>query len=147
MAPFDWRAPQPRHASANNLLRARRWARLRSLRRGHASARIRSSFPGVDLTEIPMSAAVKNEKLIYLLDPARASRRSFAFKIADRVLRSLSLVSGLKHDACELPYTPPFMRKHDGLVLSLGQFNQWVSDQVAASGMVQIWPGMPVAEP
>ena len=104
---------------------------------------IRGSFPGVDLTRIPMSAAVKNEKLIYLLDPARASRRSFAFKIADRVLR----LFGLKHDAFELPYTPPFMRKHDGLVLSLGQFNQWVSDQVAASGMVQIWPGMPVAEP
>ena len=39
------------------------------------------------------------------------------------------------------------MRKHEGLVVSLGQFNQWVSDQVAASGMVQIWPGMPVAEP
>ncbi len=39
------------------------------------------------------------------------------------------------------------MQKHDGLVLSLGQFNQWVSDQVAASGLVQIWPGMPVAEP
>jgi electron-transferring-flavoprotein dehydrogenase len=54
---------------------------------------------------------------------------------------------GLKHDAFELPYTPPFMRKHDGFVLSLGQLNQWVSDQVAASGMVQIWPGMPVAEP
>jgi electron-transferring-flavoprotein dehydrogenase len=29
----------------------------------------------------------------------------------------------------------------------LGQFNQWVSDQVAASGVVQIWPGMPVTEP
>ena len=53
----------------------------------------------------------------------------------------------MKHEAFELPYTPPFMRKHDGLVLSLGQFNQWVSDQVAASGLVQIWPGMPVAEP
>jgi electron-transferring-flavoprotein dehydrogenase len=39
------------------------------------------------------------------------------------------------------------MQKHDGLVLSLGQFNQWVSDQVAASGVVQIWPGMPVAGP
>jgi electron-transferring-flavoprotein dehydrogenase len=104
---------------------------------------IRASFPGVDLTEIPMSAAVKNEKLVYLLDPMRASRRSLAFKAADRVLR----LFGLKHDAFELPYTPPFMRKHDGLVLSLGQFNQWVSDQVAASGMVQIWPGMPVAEP
>jgi electron-transferring-flavoprotein dehydrogenase len=39
------------------------------------------------------------------------------------------------------------MQKYDGLVFSLGQLNQWVSDQVAASGMVQIWPGMPVAEP
>jgi electron-transferring-flavoprotein dehydrogenase len=108
---------------------------------------IRGSFPGVDLTEIPMAAAVKKEKLVYLLDPARAGRRSLAFKAADRVLRSLGFIFGLKRDAFELPYTPPFMRKHDGLVLSLGQFNQWVSDQVAASGVVQIWPGMPVAEP
>jgi electron-transferring-flavoprotein dehydrogenase len=108
---------------------------------------IRGSFPGVDLTEIPMAAAVKKEKLVYLLDPVGASRRSFAFKAADRVLRALGFVFGVKDDAFELPYTPPFMRKHDGLVLSLGQFNQWVSDQVAASGMVQIWPGMPVAEP
>jgi len=108
---------------------------------------IRGSFPGVDLTEIPMAAAVKKEKLVYLLDPTRASRRSLAFKAADRVLRSLGFLFGLKHEAFELPFTPPFMRKHDGLVLSLGQFNQWVSDQVAASGVVQIWPGMPVAEP
>jgi electron-transferring-flavoprotein dehydrogenase len=112
---------------------------------------IRGSFPGADLTQIPMAAVVKTEKLVYLLDPTRASRRTslrpLAFKAADRVLRSLGFVFGLKHDAFELPYTPPFMRKHDGLVLSLGQFNQWVSDQVAASGVVQIWPGMPVAGP
>jgi electron-transferring-flavoprotein dehydrogenase len=94
-----------------------------------------------------MSAAVQNEKLVYLLDPTGASRRSFSFQAADRVLRSLGFLFRLKHDAFELPYTPPFMKKHDGLVLSLGQFNQWVSDQVAASGVVQIWPGMPVAEP
>jgi electron-transferring-flavoprotein dehydrogenase len=37
---------------------------------------IRGSFPGVDLTEIPMAAAVKTEKVVYLLDPARASRRT-----------------------------------------------------------------------
>ncbi len=108
---------------------------------------IRGSFPGVDLSEIPMAAAVKKEKVVYLLDPTRASRRSFAFKAGDRVLRSLSFIFGLKHEAFELPFTPPFMQKHEGLVLSLGQFNQWVSDQVAASGVVQIWPGMPVAEP
>ena len=92
---------------------------------------IRGSFPGVDLTEIPMSAAVKKEKLVYLLDPVGASRRSFAFKAADRVLRSLRFAFGVKDDAFELPCTPAFMRKHEGLVLSLGQFNQWVSDQVA----------------
>ena len=108
---------------------------------------IRSSFPGVDLTQVPMSVEVKKEKLIYLLDPTRASRRSFSFKVADRVLRSFGFLFGLKHDAFELPYTPPFMRKHEGFVLSLGQLNQWVGDQVAASGLVQIWPGMPVAEP
>ena len=108
---------------------------------------IRSSFPGVDLTQIPMAAAVKKEKLVYLLDPLRASRRSFAFKAADRMLRSLGFLFGVKHDAYELPYTPGFMKKHDGLIFSLGQFNQWVSDQVAATGVVQIWPGMPVAEP
>ena len=108
---------------------------------------IRSSFPDVDLTQIPMAAQVNKERLVYLLDPWRATRRSFAFKAADRALRSLGFLFGVKHEAFELPYTPPFMRKHDGLVLSLGQFNQWVSDQVAASGLVQIWPGMPVAEP
>jgi electron-transferring-flavoprotein dehydrogenase len=59
---------------------------------------IRGSFPGVDLTEIPMAAAVKTEKVVYLLDPARASRRTslrpLAFKAADRVLRSLGFVFG-----------------------------------------------------
>ncbi len=108
---------------------------------------IRGSFPGVDLTQIPMSAAVTTEKLVYLLDPVRASHRSLAFKAADRMLRSLGFLLGMKDEAFELPFTPPFMRKHDGLVLSLGQFNQWVSDQVAGSGVVQIWPGMPVSEP
>ena len=108
---------------------------------------IRASFPDADLTQIPMSSAVKKEKLVYLLDPTRASTRSFAFRAADRALRTLGFIFGVKHEAFELPYTPPFMQKHEGMVLSLGQFNQWVSDQIAASGLVQIWPGMPVAEP
>ena len=47
----------------------------------------------------------------------------------------------------ELPFTPKFMRKHDGMILSLGQFNQWVSEQITSSGLVQIWPGMPVSAP
>ena len=46
----------------------------------------------------------------------------------------------------ELPYVPPFLRKEGGLVMSIGQFMQFVGGQMMASGTVQIWPGMPVAE-
>ena len=37
---------------------------------------IRASFPDVDLSQIPMASPVSNEKLVYLLDPIGASRRS-----------------------------------------------------------------------
>jgi len=39
------------------------------------------------------------------------------------------------------------MRKDDGMIFSLGQFNQWISEQVTNSGVIQLWPGMPVSEP
>jgi len=108
---------------------------------------IRGSFPGVDFTQVPMAVPVKKEKLVYLLDPIGASRRSLAMRIADWKVRALGLIAGGHDHAVELPFTPKFMRKHDGLVLSLGQFNQWVSEQVTGSGVVQVWPGMPVSAP
>lgn len=108
---------------------------------------IRASFPGTDLGQIPMVTAVADEKLIYLLDPVGASRRPFAFRSVDKVIRTFGSIVGLRDHSIELPFIPKFMRKHDGMVLSLGQFNQWVAEQVASSGLVQLWPGMPVAEP
>ncbi len=104
---------------------------------------IRTTFPDLDPAEIPMAAPVTSEKLVYLLDPIGASRRSLALRTADRVLRT---VAKLPHHAFELPYVPPFLHKNDGLVLSIGQFNQWVGSQLMSSGTVQIWPGMPVSE-
>ncbi len=47
----------------------------------------------------------------------------------------------------EVPYIPAFMQKHNGLILGLGQFNQWVGEQLMSSGVVQLWPGTPVAAP
>ena len=108
---------------------------------------IRASFPNSDLTQIPMAVPVSSEKLVYLLDPIGASRRSLVFRVKDRLIRALGRVVRLRDSAVELPFTPKFMRKHDGMVLSLGQFNQWVSEQVTASGVVQVWPGMPVSGP
>ena len=107
---------------------------------------IRASFPGGDLTQIPMATPVTEEKLVYLLDPVGASRRSLALRVADRAIRTLGPIARLNNHAVELPFTPKFMRKHDGMIFSLGQFNQWVSDQIASSGLAQLWPGMPVAE-
>jgi electron-transferring-flavoprotein dehydrogenase len=108
---------------------------------------IRASFPETDLSQIPMAAPVAKEKLVYLLDPVGASRRSFLFRAKDRLIRTFSSVFRLHDDAVELPFTPKFMRKHNGMIFSLGQFNQWVSEQINATGTIQIWPGMPVSEP
>jgi electron-transferring-flavoprotein dehydrogenase len=108
---------------------------------------IRTSFPQLNPAEIPMAAAVKQERVFYLLDPIGASRRSLALRVADAALRVLGRLAGVRDHAFELPWTPGFLHKHGGLVLSIGQFNQWVGAQLMATGLVQIWPGSPVAGP
>ena len=107
---------------------------------------IRASFPDLDPAEIPMAAAVRREKLVYLLDPIGASRRPPALRLADRVIRAFRFALPFEHDALEIPWLPPFLEKKDGLVLSIAQFNQWVGQQLLMTGMVQIWPGTPVAD-
>jgi electron-transferring-flavoprotein dehydrogenase len=108
---------------------------------------IRASFPDLDLSQIPMAVQVKGEKLVYLLDPIGASRRSLVFRMKDRFLRAFGPIFGLRDHAVVLPFVPKFMRKDGGMIFSLGQFNQWVSGQMTGSGLVQLWPGTPVSEP
>ncbi len=108
---------------------------------------IRASFSDAELSQIPMAVPVRDEKLVYLLDPLGASRRSLVFRMKDRLIRTFGPIIGLQDDAVELPFTPKFMRKNDGMIFSLGQFNQWVSEHVTSSGLVQLWPGMPVSDP
>ena len=107
---------------------------------------LRESFPDLDPSQIPMAAAVKDEKILYLLDPIGASRRPALMRAADVAIRAVGGILGVKDDAMELPWTPEFLNKHDGLVLSMGQFTQWVGQQVMGSGAAQIWPGSPVGE-
>jgi electron-transferring-flavoprotein dehydrogenase len=108
---------------------------------------IRGSFPDLKPEDIPMTAEVRDERVFYLLDPHNASRRSFGLRVTDAALRGFGRLAGVNDDAFELPWTPDFLHKNGGLLLSLGQFNQWVASQVMASGLVQIWPGTPVAAP
>jgi len=103
---------------------------------------IRESFPELNVDEIPMACEVKHEKVAYLLDPVGASRRPFSKKIVDGLVK---IIAG-KKQAFELPFIPWFLKKEPGLLLSIGQFNQWVGAQVMGSGLVQVWPGTPVAE-
>ncbi len=108
---------------------------------------IRASFPSLDLTQIPMATAVRKEELVYLLDPIGASRRSFALRTADKFLRMFHRPFRLRRPRCCIAIHPHFLEKQDGLLMSLGQFNQWVGEQLTASGHVQIWPSSPVSAP
>ncbi len=108
---------------------------------------IRASFPALNPAEIPMAAEVTRERVLYLLDPIGASRRRSALlRFGDLLLR-LGKKLWLKDCAFELPWTPKFLHKQGGLVLSIGQFNQWVGAQIMGGGLVQIWPGTPVSGP
>jgi len=108
---------------------------------------IRASFPGLNPAEIPMAVEVGEERVFYLLDPIGASRRSVLLRLGDAILRTVARLIGLRDHAFELPWTPSFLHKHGGLVLSIGQFNQWVGSQLMATGLVQIWPATPVSAP
>jgi len=108
---------------------------------------IRASFPQLNLAEVPMAVEVKQERVMYLLDPIGASRRSLTLRAADALLRTLGRLAGVKDQAFTLPWTPAFLNKHPGMVLSIGQFNMWVGQQLMANGLVQIWPGTPVTGP
>jgi electron-transferring-flavoprotein dehydrogenase len=108
---------------------------------------IRSSFPALNPAEIPMATSVTSERVMYLLDPIGASRRSLSLRVADALLRAAGRLAGVKDHAFTLPWTPAFLNKHGGLVLGIGQFNQWVGSQLMSSGLVQIWPASPVAAP
>ncbi len=107
---------------------------------------IRAVFTDLDPAQIPMAAAVQEEKTVYLLDPVGASRRPASMRAADATIRALRFALPYRHEALELPYTPAFLHKSDGLILSIGPFMQWAGAQVLASGAVQLWPSTPVAE-
>ena len=107
---------------------------------------LRATFPNLDQAQIPMSAPVGEEKILYLLDPVGASRRSATMRAADAIIRAFKWALPAEHDALNLPWTPSFLHKDGGLILSMGQFMQWVGAQVQSSGTVQIWPGTPVSQ-
>ncbi len=105
---------------------------------------IRASLPDLDPWQIPMATPVTQEKVVYLLDPIGASRRSLTLRMADMLIRGFKRFLPFEAEGVELPWTPAFLHKGGGLVFSLGQFNQWIGSQLMGTGTVQIWPAMPV---
>ena len=107
---------------------------------------LRKSFADLDSAGIPMSVPVGEEKVIYLLDPIGASRRPALMSAADQLIKAMKIAFPENRFALELPWTPGFLHKEGGMVLSMGQFMQWVGAEVQSAGTVQIWPGTPVSE-
>lgn len=108
---------------------------------------IRASIPGLDPSSIPLAAPVRHEKLVYLLDPLGVTRRPAWMRLADQLCRALAAPLKVEHDGLPLPWIPPFLHKSGGFIFSLGQFNQWVGQQIMMSGLAQVWPATPVASP
>lgn len=108
---------------------------------------LRTSFPDLDPADIPLAHAVTREDILYLQDPVGASRRGLGLRTVDSLLRAIRPVLPYADHALRLPYIPDFLRKEGGLVLSIGQFNQWVASRLMSTGLVQLWPGTPVAGP
>lgn len=106
---------------------------------------IRASIPADEIKQIPMSTSVTEERLLYLVDPHGASRRSFLLKGADLIFKTFGKVLPYYRDyAFKIPWMPSFLHKKNGMIFSIGQFNQWVASQLMNDGLVQIWPGTPV---
>lgn len=108
---------------------------------------LKESLPNLDPSQISMAARIEEEKVLYLLDPVGASRRSLGLKIADKLVGLGRFLPFIHHDAVELPYIPPFLCKEGGYVFSMGQFMQWVGSEIMGSGLVTIWPATPVSGP
>lgn len=107
---------------------------------------IKASFPEQDFSEIPNAHSVTEEKVVWMFDPQGPkgpSRRSRLLTLGEKAMK---LALKEQHAAVELPYIPPFLDKHGGLVLSIGQFCQWAGAHVMGSGLAQVWPGMPVQQ-
>ena len=111
-----------------------------------AARGIRASFPDLNPAEIPMAAPVRSERIFYLLDPVGASRRPFYCVRGSHSAR-IQCNAGCSRRSVRAAVDAAFLHKGGGLVLSIGQFNQWVGSQLMAAGLVQIWPGTPVSDP
>ncbi|MBN1560802.1 4Fe-4S ferredoxin, partial [candidate division KSB1 bacterium] len=74
---------------------------------------IRTSFPDLLAADIPMAMDIKEEKLVYLLDPLGASRRTAFHRLFDRAAKLLA-----KDHAIESPFVPGPMNKHGGMLFS-----------------------------
>jgi electron-transferring-flavoprotein dehydrogenase len=64
---------------------------------------IRASFPNLKPEEIPMAADVTQERVLYLLDPYGASRRSRPLRVGDAILRGFKPLLRVRDHAFELP--------------------------------------------
>jgi electron-transferring-flavoprotein dehydrogenase len=108
---------------------------------------LKESHPDLNVSEISLAAEITSEKVLYLLDPVGASRRSATLRIADKIVKAFKWLPFFDAEALELPYIPPFLRKEGGFVFSIGQLMQWVAADLMSTGTVVVWPGTPVSAP
>ena len=137
-----------RHAAPGALLRTRRRPRRRCQRRRHARQGIRAHFSESQAGRNPHGGrGDAGAGALSARSPSAPAgvRACFVRRCHLRRWSATVRREGLTPSNCR--GRPGFLHKHGGLVLSIGQFNQWVASQLMSSGLVQIWPGTPVEGP
>ena len=131
-------------APAGDLLRARRRYRLRRLRRGDARPRHPRQLPRSGSQPDPHGGHREQEKVVYLLDPAGASRRSAAHALRRR--RDSRAWAWPKTTPWSCPTSRPSCTRTAASCCRSASSCNTSAAELMASGAVQIWPGMPVQE-
>ncbi len=108
---------------------------------------IRASFPDLKVDEIPMAAEVRQERVLYLLDPIGASRRSFALRAGDACCTHWILCWESRITLSNCPGRRASCTRRTAWSCPLANSTSGSVRSSCPPGLVQIWPGTPVKEP
>lgn len=87
---------------------------------------------------------VEEEKLLYLFDYLKVSKRSFLLKAVDYFLEQLERLKKDKSKSFKIPFIPSFFSKKDGYAFSISSFLSFIAEDISCNSNIQIWPEMPV---
>jgi len=93
---------------------------------------LRASFPEIKTPASDGRASWRGKSFVSAR-PARREPAFGCFKNSGRADSRDEICAAIRAARAEPAWTPSFLHKHDGMILSMGQFMQWVGAQVQST--------------